>query len=384
MQGRPRRTHRSFASSLALFSAITPLLAASAQPADLASQLREPATTLAHECTWITSVRELRDGRVLILDRGERTLHVADVTSGHLTTVGRQGDGPGEYRMPMRVHCLGADSTLLEDHQGGRWLYLTGARLVGTEPIVQTHGYVPELAGADALGRVAEVRAFRYGQSPGLPRLSIHSSAESLYVILWHRTAQRADTVARLRGHFRGLRQIFRPLTKGGAPTSVIIDNPLAVEEQAKLFCDGWLAVAYLDPYRVDWRSPRGDWVRGQPLPFEARTVDRKQQAYALDRSRGHRDWNLEPDDVPAWPEILPPFFNDALLALPSGHLAIRRTPDQRIRRTVYDLVDRRGRLAGQLILGENEHLVGFGGHFAYVVVVDQNDVQRLRRHPWP
>src|SRR5207244_2243808 len=41
--------------------------------------------------------------------------------------------------------------------------------------------------------------------------------------------------------------------------------NPLAVGEKFLLFADGSLAIARLDPYRVDWRSPNGKWTFGPP-----------------------------------------------------------------------------------------------------------------------
>ena len=45
----------------------------------------------------ITGLRELSDGRVVIADRLEVAVAIIDFDSGDLISVGRQGQGPGEY-----------------------------------------------------------------------------------------------------------------------------------------------------------------------------------------------------------------------------------------------------------------------------------------------
>ena len=49
-----------------------------------------------------------------------------------------------------------------------------------------------------------------------------------------------------------------------------------------------------------------------------------------------------------------------------------------------YDVIDRRGVVNGQLVLEPNERLVGFGARSVYVVERDADDIERIRRHPWP
>jgi len=41
-----------------------------------------------------------------------------------------------------------------------------------------------------------------------------------------------------------------------------------------RLFPDGWIAIARLDPYLVEWRTPDGRTVRGTPLPSARVKVD--------------------------------------------------------------------------------------------------------------
>ena len=48
-----------------------------------------------------------------------------------------------------------------------------------------------------------------------------------------------------------------------------------------------------------------------------------------------------------------------------------------------YFVIDRRGRLVGELTLPANEEIVGAGPATLYVAVKDEDDIIRLRRHPW-
>ncbi len=51
----------------------------------------------------VTDALFLRDGRILIADGGSRTLKFFDAQGGFLSSVGRPGDGPGEFRSIYRV-----------------------------------------------------------------------------------------------------------------------------------------------------------------------------------------------------------------------------------------------------------------------------------------
>lgn len=219
--------------------------------------------------------------------------------------------------------------------------------------------------GADRMGRVLS-RHFA-------PR------GESSYVALVNRQTGQSDTIARLRAGIR--RAPVQAVTSPDGSTGVRIGRiPLNVSEMPLLFPDGWVAIARLEPYRVDWRAPNGRWTRGSPLPFVSRRMNmREREAYSARNS-----WSANATD---WPAVLPP-FDDALyhifFASPQGALVIRRIPSASERDTWYDIVDRRGALSGQLVLPANQHILGFGAQSVYVITTDNDGIQRLSRHPWP
>ena len=87
---------------------------------------------------------------------------------------------------------------------------------------------------------------------------------------------------------------------------------------------------------------------------------------------------------VGEFPEFIPPFpLSQAMLAGPSGMVLIKRYPSADYTGSHYFVVDRAGKLVGELSLPANETIVGAGPKSLYIAVKDEDDVIRLRRHPW-
>lgn len=356
-------------------------------------QLQAPAPitlspgTLGPAFSKVAAVRELQDGRTLVIDSYERELAVVDWNSLEATTIGRAGDGPGEYRYPGQLVALRGDSTLVTDPQTGKWFLLYRDRITSTlradRPLVRFLGTT--LAGADTMGRVLVLHGSRFSD-----RLRMRGgagtteTADSIAVILGSRDNVNADTIARIRGPFRGQTHVRKQVDN--QLINYILGNPLAAGDQALLFPDGWIATVFVAPYHVEWRTPSGAMIRGQPLPYSAQPVDERVKRQAIDDrwppSRHIPKWSLT--DFPAWPDVVPPFLKNALIALPDGGVAVKRTSLGTNRTIQYDIVDRRGFLSGVLRLPPNERLAGFGKRSAYVVVTDSDHNELLRRHVWP
>jgi hypothetical protein len=350
------------------------LIAAGQSPAPRPVALPAPEATLAAEFTLVTSVRELPDGRVLVLDRTDKKLGVVDWKTSALTPIGRNGSGPGEYAQPTTLLALGGDSTLMPDPRNGRWLLLSGASIVATigadAPALKNGGRQPN--GADARGHVIATGAISRGAATPVPR------RDSILLLRLQRTTGKADTMAVMRA---------RPATiniQGPAdrPTSVqVLQNPLGAGELAALFPDGWIAVARIEPYRVDWIAPDGKQIRGQPLPFERVRLDlREQRAYLAREAARTGTTPRDPSSLPDWPESMPAFQPGALLTAPDGRLWIRRTGTAADPSPPYDVIDRRGALVARVMAGADVTVVGFGRAAIYTMATDDNGVQRLQR----
>lgn len=360
--------------SLALVAA--PLVGQGAPPA--AAPLAPPDATLPLELTRVAGVRELADGRLLILDAGDSRLWVADLARGAAAEIGRRGAGPGEYEGPSALWPLAADSTLLVDRRLRRWLLLRTAAIVATvaaeSPAIRGGAALP--LGADLAGHVLTSRPLR---PPG-PAGANGLQADSLWLVRVDRATGRQDTLTAAKA---------RPahITVTGPrdhPTSVnIVMNPLAVGEEAVLFPDGWVAVARLAPFRVEWLPPHGRPIVGGSLPDERRPVDEAEKRFLVQRAADRTGTPARsPEEFPDWPARVPPFTVGALLAAADGSLWIRRPPSPVHPETAYDVIDRRGALARRIVMSDREEVVGVGRRGIYTVSTDDDGVEHLRRHP--
>lgn len=359
----------------------------------VAAQTSKPLTlkpanaTHAEEFTYVTSLRELSDGRVLVTDGSEQRLLILDFAKQAAEPIGRQGNGPNEYSMVFQLHPAGGDSSVMGDILSRRLLLLDGPRVVATVPpdhpaLVATKGYV---RGSDALGRIL---SFDLADPPN--GVSTTTLADSQIVLLVNRARAGVDSVARLRkAPMR--REVQRDDNNVIRSSSNMVVGEFPSEEKAILFADGWLGIARLEPFRVDWRAADGRWVRGAALPVKRIPVDaREKNAHAGRRAAAQAQQGPLPRNMPPqpglgeYPEFVPPFgISSLLVAGPAGLLIIKRHTSADYTGSHYFVVDRAGKLVGELSLPANETIVGAGPKSLYIAVKDEDDVIRLRRHPW-
>jgi hypothetical protein len=327
--------------------------------------LPTPNGRLNVEFSDLTTIRELADGRVLLFDRREERLVVGDFPSGSVYDVARRGQGPTEFEFIATLLPLAGDTTIAADLTR-HWLVLVGDSVV--RKVLPEH---PALRGSLApLGADQNARILSQNF-----RGSMGGAAESTLAVLVHRVSGEADTIARMA--VKGRRGPVSMVNTPGLGRGVSVRRvPLAASEKPLLFFDGWVAVVRLDPYRVDWRSPDGRWTLGRPLPVRSvRMTDAEKAAYVA-----RHPWSRNATD---WPSQLPPFENPVtLLASPDGRLLVKRLPTLAEPGSGYDVIDRAGSRVTQLVLPANEHILGFGVKSVYVVVTDNDGIQRLRRHP--
>ena len=344
----------------------------------------------------IVSVRELA-GRLLVSDATEDFLYVIDSGTGSVRSVGTHGDGPGEYRDAGYLYALGGDSTLFTDPTTRRWLLVVGDRIVATlgarQPLPMRFG--SSLWGVDRAGRVLAFEGFGSVLRETRPATVRYPDADSVQILLTQpgvigAEISRLDTIAKLGGQGR-LGAKPTTIRSAGAAYFAIVTSPLASGGQAWLFHDGWIAVAHPDPYKVDWRTPDGQWIRGAPLPVAPVAVNRREKCFAL--ARYNYPEPCDPEISPGWPEYIPSFVMEvpwitpggtALRAAPNGMLLVKRTPMADSLGKRYDLVDRRGTLRGVIRLGDHQTIVGHGRSSLFVVDKDDMDLLTLSRHPWP
>ncbi len=165
--------------------------------------------------------------------------------------------------------------------------------------------------------------------------------------------------------------------------------NPLGAEDQALLMIDGAIAVAYVEPYRVDWRLANGRWVRGKPVAIAQPIIDRREQCHALAGMIG-KAVPCDPSLAPGWPRVLPPFVVSmqsrpaaTLQQDASGRLVVARTTSAGASHRFYDVFDRTGQRVFTVQVPLSEVIVGLGATSVFVAATDADELQSIKRVPW-
>ena len=73
----------------------------------------------------ITGLETDEQGRIYVLDRQTNKLHIFSQDGNHLSSVGREGSGPGEYVNANGLEWISPDSLLVIDQRGNRYSVLT-------------------------------------------------------------------------------------------------------------------------------------------------------------------------------------------------------------------------------------------------------------------
>jgi len=121
--------------------------------------------------------------------------------------------------------------------------------------------------------------------------------------------------------------------------------------------------------------------TRADKEAWADRMASASMMAISTDGGRGRTVNMPRPNvDEMEWPEVKPPFGQNAVSVTPAGEAWVRRYVTSGDPET-YDVFDARGRRVRQVVLPEGRRLVGFGRGVLYAVYVDENDLQWLERY---
>ncbi len=247
-------------------------------PAALAAQeeLKPANGSIRDSISGVNWLRELHDGRVLYADNHGGVL-VADFTTGRAKAV------PGvKCGVVPRFFALGGDSTLI--------IWRDGAVVLdGTTPVADPSVKVPRTAIAPVYTG-ADNRGFLLGT-----------------------IGRRPDDSATLVRHRHMIRESMTTLTRLWL-RPLVGPMPFAdMQEQAVLAPDGWIAVFRAEAYRVDWRTPAGEWLLGAPLVLPVLAMDAREKEIYIDMMRGFVAPGTE-DFTTGWPKTVELFSGSSLM----------------------------------------------------------------------
>ncbi|MCL4864565.1 MAG: hypothetical protein KJZ47_01645, partial [Gemmatimonadales bacterium] len=351
----------------------------------------------AEPFTRVAGVRELRDGRVIVLDAQDQSIHLVNLAAGTATPIGRQGDGPGEFRLPLRIFGMAGDTSVVYDMvRPYSMLVITpdgkpsGARSIeGAEGGLVTRVNVDA---ADGMGRLyGKANIGRTtGDSVEIVRLNSRNGR-------WEAVAKVCNkAVSELRpdwGCGRGMAPVSAgPVRMSGGPV------PFATGDQWAVALDGRIALVAANPYRVTMISSDGTRRVGPILSVApVRLTEEHKQAY-LHKLRqpvatiaSTRDgqtttsYRTMPVQEPTeWPSRLPAFLQDAARFASDGTLWVQRTTADASAPPTYDLIGPAGTVTSRLVLPARTRLVGFGAGTIYLVRIDADDLEYLQRYRMP
>jgi len=371
-------------------------------PVELAAKIRmgQPTASFPEDFGAIQTVRELPDGRVLVADPLSKALYAVDLDAGTRTVIGREGEGPEEYRQPDAVWPLPGDSTLLVDLGNGRLVALGPNLEFGPTMSIAVGDFQPGrplvLAlpqGVDGAGNIyARVMGGGMGGGP-LP-----DSADILRI---DRDSQTTETAARFKI------QDMTQTTSGGANNQNIAISPvpLSPEDAWGVAPDGSVILVRAGDYHVDRIALDGSISSGPALPFDPiriGTSEKEEYVAALGRvgggirvgiqavndqmsmtfARGGSGGNREIDQY-VWPEEKPPFYSGRIPVDPMGRAWVRRHVEAGEPST-YDVFDTTGIRIGYVLLDHGKRVIGFGANGVYVVSYDEFDLNYLERYAMP
>jgi hypothetical protein len=344
--------------------------------------LSAPARTFDDPFSRVTGLRTLSDGRILVADQTEQALWMVDPATGTKRQLGRQGRGPGEYEMPAGLFAVGGDSTLMVDQLNRRLALVLpdGALSTSTIPMRLPSGVPMFPRGADAAGRIYFDLAGI--MMPGLEEAAVSGRAP---LLRWDPASGRVDTLGVVN---------FPPMEGAARPGEMRImlggGGPFRGRDQWAVTPDGRVGIARYQDYHVEWLAAGAAPLRGPVVAYDPVVVTTAEKdAWAdavaangirIEVENGRRRVGRPPRpniESQEWPDVMPPFLDQAAMTLPNGSLAIARATAQGTER-VYDVFDRTGKLIRQLRTPSDRRIVGFGDGIAYVVRVDADDLQWL------
>ncbi len=381
-----RRARRVLVVSLWTASLASPRVAV----AQAVVTLDRPNATLPLEFSQVRGVRELRDGRVLVTDRLEEKLGVADFGKGSFAVIGRPGRGPTEYHLPTTLLAMRGDSTLLTDEGNSRLVVVAPDLKVVRSFALRLPGIgVPLGARAvDSLGRF-------YLQIPGWIS-DARSRGDSVWVVRFDPRVSRVDTLALIKGS-------TSPPARDGRQLGIPF-VPFAAQDAWAASGDGHVAIVHASDYHVEWRTPNGTATHGAPAKVErtpVSTADRIAftRRFIANSPIGGRDPNGGMSAAPAellteasvreiaerntFARTMGPFTSATPIIAPDGMLLVERSAHEGAAST-WDGFDRRGRHVRRLVLPSGRRLMALGRSSAYLVAADEDGIERLERYSLP
>ena len=324
------------------------------QPAPRA--LPPPLWTSVESFSSIGGVRELSDGRLIVLDAKERRIALLGSDGKLSAEIGRQGAGPGEFRFANRHIALPGDTTFVPDQSLRRFLVIDEAgKAVATIPFPEAiaSGLISAHS-ADAEGRLVFAPYFASRRDDGAP--------EDAPLLAWSHRTNRVDTIATIR-----LQRSKKIPVTGGIATYNIRYSP----------ADAWLPLSTGEVAILHPEGYREEIIgRGSPNRLGPVTL--------FDRVRVADEERVPKQVAADIPDVKPPFWDREPLAGPSGELWSQRSAAFGASERLWDVFDRTATRVRTYALDKSLRIASFGRQAIYVIRTDGDGLEWIEKRPIP
>jgi hypothetical protein len=372
------------------FLALVPALIAQAGPPY--RDLPKPAKEIEEPYSLVGGAREIAKGAVIVVDAGDGELTVVDFSTGERTPLGRQGAGPGEYRMPGAVWRMAGDTIWVLDATQQR----ITAFLPDLKPGVpfhlqmfdtQTRKALMAPFNTDASGRMY-ASALPVGGSP--QNIEIPDSVDVMRFD--PRSSAERNTMTRVRFPTSGKTEMA---VEGTVIKYKMAFPGLVTADSWAVFPDGRMAIVHGVNYTVEFISADGKKTMSAPLPYdrvpvtkadqeaemaEAKRVLAEQMKAAQRAMPAGMTLDINMTAPESWPSTYPAISPMQVFAAPDGMLwVMRATPSSRDQQR-WDVVNPAGAIVARWQLPKRTRLVGVGAGVVYTVRLDEDDLQYLQQ----
>lgn len=316
---------------------------------------------------YMGAVAELPDGRVVIPQSSVPSVLIANLETGTLDTLGRSGDGPGEYRAPYLPVVRRGLPGALDPMQHRITTWNPDGSLESTISILDIGSFDLRM---DTLGYLYAEQPSSAGFIVSGQEIDSTSPKDSTWIYRMHPPDAGRDTVARL--HDIG----WAVVSYHGGVTR--LRRLYASPDQWGVLPDGWLWILRGEQNRVDRRSPGGTWTIGEPRAWTpVRTTD-------ADRVYFAGTW------IKAEDSVLKPMadakgpFRDGAVAAPDGEVWAQLNDVAGDSTARYELFPENGPSTRTVTLPGGRKVITVTSKHVYAVHEDADGFQVIERFRRP
>ena len=319
----------------------------------------------------------LSDGTLLVADGQANEIRAFDAQGRYLRTMGRAGEGPGEFRGLEALHLLPGDTVAAYDYMGGRLSFFAPAgalvRSVTLQPVDGKMPPRPIAVFADGRLLVTPLYNPVFNESPRPTRdtitLALYTPAGTQAASLGRVPGEESVTVMGGEGQNR---MMVRDRPPFGLATSIAVHGTrLLVGDPAR--------------YELVERRPDGAVARLIRRAGEREPVTQADRdAWMEVRREGMQDARFRQMQErllksATFPERKP-YFRDLRLDA-AGNAWVQRYPEARAKEAPWDVFDPEGRLLGTVTVPTDLRVTQIGTDFIVGVWTDELDVPHVRVH---